>query len=89
MHSCSWERTPGVFVRTGTLQLIRDDILILKLQTNRNGKLHGEYSAWDDDGVLTANGHYRDGQKEGEWQSIDKKGTVRMVLFRDGVPITP
>lgn len=89
LHSCSWEKTPGSFVRTGPLHLIRNDILILQLQTDREGKLQGKYSAWDDAGELTEFGHYVDGQKEGEWHSIDAGGKAQVVVFRDGVPVAP
>ena len=89
LHSCSWEETPGNFVRTGPLQLIRNDILILQLQTDRDGKLQGRYSAWDDAGELTETGHYVDGQKEGEWRSIDANGHVQVVIYRGGIALAP
>ncbi len=89
LHSCSWEQTPGVFVRTGPLELVRSGILILKLQTDNAGRLQGEYSAWDDDGVLTETGHYRDGLKEGEWRSVDANGITRVEIFRAGGLVNP
>ena len=85
LHTCRWERTPGVFVRAGPLRLIKNGVVILKLQTDRDGVLQGEYSAWDDDGELTETGHYRDGLKEGEWRSVDEQGVSRVTVYRAGV----
>ena|SRR5210317_1292788 len=85
MHSCSWEQTPGKFVRTGPLRLVKHDILILQLQTDSNGKLHGEYREWSDAGMLTESGYYQDGLKEGEWRSIDANGLIRVIVYRAGV----
>jgi len=88
LYSCSWEKTPGEFVRTGPLQLVRNGILILRLQTDRNGRLQGEYRSWDDDGVLTESGHYRDGLRHGEWRSIDADGNPRVIVFHAGLPVS-
>ena len=88
MHSCSWEKTPGEFMRTGPLHLVRNNILILQLRTDREGKLQGAYRVWDDAGALTESGQYEDGLKEGEWRSIDALGHWRIVVFRSGKPIT-
>ena len=71
LQSCSWEKTTGTFVRTGPLHLIKNGILILKLATDREGRLQGEYCVWDDHGMITEKGYYRDGLKEGEWRVID------------------
>ena len=89
LHSCNWEKTPGKFVRTGPLQLIRNGILILKLQTDSDGKLQGVYRSWDDHGALTESGYYRDGLKEGEWRSIDANGVTRVTVYRAGMPVSP
>jgi len=89
LHSCNWEKTPGNFVRTGPLQLIKNGILILRLQTDRDGKLQGEYRVWDDHGALTESGYYRDGLKQGEWRSIDATGVTRITVYRDGKPLSP
>jgi hypothetical protein len=89
LQSCSWEKVPGTFVRTGPLQLIKNGILILKLATDRDGRLQGEYSTWDDHGIITENGHYRDGQKEGEWRLTDEQGNSRLLTFAAGVDVTP
>jgi hypothetical protein len=48
MRTCRWEKSPGIFVRTGPLQLVKNGILILQLQTDRMGRLQGQYSAWDE-----------------------------------------
>ena len=89
LHSCSWERTPGNFVRIGPLQLIKNGILILRLQTDSDGKLQGDYRVWDDTGALTESGHYLDGLKEGEWRSTDANGITRVTVYRAGRPISP
>jgi hypothetical protein len=89
IHTCSWEKAPGVFVRAGPLELIRNGILILKLQTDRDGKLQGEYRSWNDDGSAMEYGHYVDGLKHGEWHITDANGDSRIQHFRAGVPVTP
>ena len=89
LHSCSWERTPGEFVRTGPMEMTRNDILILKLETDRDGKLQGEFSSWDDDGVLTERGHYVDGLKQGEWRITDANGDPGTVHYDRGVEVSP
>jgi hypothetical protein len=89
LHSCSWEKTPGNFVRTGPLQLFRNGILILQLQTDSDGRLQGDYRAWDDYGALTEAGSYRDGLKEGEWRLTDANGITRVIVFRAGKPVSP
>jgi hypothetical protein len=89
LHSCSWEQTPGNFVRTGPLQLIKNDILILELQTDSDGKLQGEYRVWDDSGALTESGQYLDGLKEGVWRSTDENGVTRVTVYRAGMPVSP
>ena len=43
LQSCSCEKTTGTFVRIGPLQLIKNGILILKLATDQEGRLQGEY----------------------------------------------
>jgi len=88
LHSCSWEKTPGNFVRTGPLQLIRNGILILQLQTDSDGRLQGEFRVWDDDGALTESGHYLDGRKEGEWRLTDATGNTRVTVYRSGKPVS-
>jgi len=89
MHTCRWEKTPGTFVRTGPLQLVKNGILILQLQTDRTGRLQGQYTAWDDAGVMIENGAYLDGLKEGEWQVTDGDGRRRTLHFQAGEPLDP
>ena len=89
LHSCSWEKAPGVFARTGPLQLVRNGILILALQTDADGKLQGEYNSWDDDGRIMEKGYYVDGLKHGEWRITETDGSFRMLHFKDGVEIQP
>ena len=89
MRTCRWEESPGLFVRAGPLQLVRNGILILQLQTDKAGRLQGQYSAWDDDGVLVEHGAYRDGLKEGEWQVTDDKGQRITLFFRGGEALDP
>jgi hypothetical protein len=88
LQACSWEKDTGTFVRTGPLHLIKNGILILKLETDEEGRLQGEYTTWDDQGIITEIGHYRDGLKEGEWRVIDKQGNSRLITFAAGVDVT-
>ena len=88
LHTCSWEKNPGSFVRVGPLQLVRNGILILQLYTDQNGKLQGEYSSWNDDGVMMENGQYVDGLKHGEWRIADDSGAHRIQYFQSGIPVT-
>jgi hypothetical protein len=89
LYTCSWEKAQGVFIRTGPLELIRNGILILKLQTDRDGNLQGEYSSWDDQGAIMEYGHYVDGLKQGEWRVTDEDGNRQTLYFRAGVLVTP
>ena len=79
----------GVFLRTGPLEMVRDGVLILRLHTDQNGKLQGQFSSWDDAGVLTESGHYVDGLKHGEWLVTDANGERRVEHYRAGVVIAP
>ena len=76
-------------MRTGPLQLVKNDILILQLQTDNEGRLQGEYRAWDDAGELTESGSYRDGLKHGEWRYTDTQGRTRIVVYQDGTAQEP
>jgi len=89
MRTCRWEKSPGVFVRTGPLQLVKNGVLILQLQTDREGRLQGQYTAWDDDGIMVEHGVYRDGLKEGEWQVTDDSGRRITLHYRAGEPLDP
>ena len=88
LHACSWEKNPGSYVRVGPLQLVRNGVLILELYTDRDGKLQGEYSSWNDDGVMMENGQYVDGLKHGEWRIADDSGAHRIQYFQSGIPVT-
>ena len=86
MYSCSWEKTPGTRVRTGPLRLLKNSVLILTLDTDRYGRLQGDYGSWDDHGGLIESGQYLDGLREGEWRSADAQGHIRVILYRNGLP---
>ena len=87
MRTCSWEKSSGNFIRVGPLQLVKNGILILQLQTDENGRLHGPYNAWDDNGVLVESGTYEDGLREGEWQVTSADGQLSTLYFRAGKPL--
>ncbi len=87
MRTCLWEKAPGVVVRTGALELIRNDILILRTQTNLDGQLHGLYASWSDDGQLMERGFYDRGAKQGWWLYADGGGSGRNLYYRAGVPL--
>lgn len=87
LHSCRFERSPGQIVRSGPLELVRNGILILQLHTDRNGKLQGEFSSWNDRGVILESGHYVDGLKHGEWRVTDNNGGLVTLQFRAGIPV--
>ena len=88
MRSCFWEKAPGVRVRTGAFELHREDLLILQTQTNQDGKLHGQFSSWDDDGKLINQGEYVEGLKQGEWLETDKLGVSRRLIYIEGEPVS-
>lgn len=89
LYSCSWEKSPGVFARTGPLQLFRNGVLILQLRTDANGILQGEYSSWDDDGRIMEKGYYVDGLKHGEWHVTAEDGSAGILHYRAGIEIAP
>jgi hypothetical protein len=89
MRTCRWEKTPGVFVRAGPLQLVKNEILILQLKTDESGRLQGQYTAWNDDGVMVENGVYHDGLKQGEWLVTDAEGRRKTLYFNAGEPRDP
>jgi antitoxin component YwqK of YwqJK toxin-antitoxin module len=89
LQSCSWEKTPGNFVRVGPLQLVRNSVLILRLETDRAGRLQGKFTSWNDDGLILEEGQYRDGQKEGDWHVVDEQGNRQVVTYRAGIVQTP
>ena len=89
LRTCMWEREPGVFIRAGPLELIKNGVLILKANTDKSGKLHGQYTSWSDEGDVIENGIYVQGLKEGDWLKIDKYGKRKILRFRGGNLIEP
>jgi hypothetical protein len=87
LHSCSWEKSPGQFVRAGPLELVRNGILILKLQTDRSGRFQGEFNSWDNQGAILESGYYVDGLKHGEWRVTGNSGERVTLQFRAGIPV--
>lgn len=85
MHTCLWEKAPDVILRTGPLELIKNGVLILKMQTNNNGKLHGEYTSWNDAGEMIENGNYRNGLKHGAWLITSKNGLRETRHYKNGI----
>ena len=86
LQTCLWEKQPGMVVRTGPMQLIKNGILILQARTNLQGQLHGRYSSWDDDGKLMIRGRYDNGLKQGAWLFTDVRGRRHQIFYRQGVP---
>ena len=89
MRTCMWEKAANVTVRTGALELIKNGILILKLETDLNGKLHGRFTSWNDAGEITENGNYIEGLKEGPWTVINEDGDSETLHYRAGVLVEP
>ncbi len=89
MRTCMWEKAANVTVRTGPLELVKNGILILKLATDSNGKLHGQFTSWNDAGEMTENGHYLKGLKEGIWIVTNKNGDNETLHYRAGVIVEP
>lgn len=85
MRTCVWEKEPGVLVRNGALELIKNGILILKTQTDLAGKLHGQYTSWNDQGEVIENGNYNEGQKDGAWLIVGKNGDRETLFFNRGI----
>jgi antitoxin component YwqK of YwqJK toxin-antitoxin module len=63
--------------------------LILRLETDRAGRLQGKFTSWNDDGLILEEGQYRDGQKEGDWHVVDEQGNRQVVTYRAGIVQTP
>ena len=74
MRTCIWQNESQQAVRVGPLELIKNGILILKTQTNLDGKLHGRFTSWSDDGVMIKDGLYHLGLKQGNWLEPDENG---------------
>ena len=89
MRTCMWEKAANVTVRTGPLELIKNGVLILKLTTDSNGKLHGQFTSWNDAGEMTENGNYLKGLKEGVWTVTNKNGDSETLHYRTGVIVEP
>jgi hypothetical protein len=89
MRTCMWEKAANVTVRTGPLELIKNGVLILKLATDSNGKLHGQFTSWNDAGEMTENGNYLKGLKEGIWTVTNKNGDSETIHYRAGAIVEP
>ena len=89
LRTCMWEKEPAVVIRTGTLELIKNGILILRTQTNSSGKLHGQFTSWTDEGAIQETGMYVEGLKHGAWLLIKKSGARETTHYQNGVPIEP
>ena len=87
MRTCLWEKEPQLVVRAGPLELVKNGILILKTQTNLEGKLHGDFTSWNDEGVFIVSGTYVEGLKQGPWFETDKYGNTNTTYYRDGIPV--
>jgi len=57
------------------MELVKNDILILRSQSNGNGKLPGEF---------TETGSYIEGLKHGPWITTDKNGNSITRVYRQG-----
>ncbi len=84
MHTCLRQKSATEHVRAGPLLLVKNGIPILRAQTNREGRLHGRYLVWDDDGSLTTRGSYDNGRKHGAWLVVDEQGRRTTLLYVDG-----
>ena len=89
MRTCMWEKAANVTVRTGALELVKNGVLILKLETDLNGKLHGRFTSWNDAGEITENGNYIEGLKEGPWTVTNENGGSETLHYRAGIIVEP
>lgn len=89
MRTCLWQKSANVTIRTGPLELVKNGVLILRLETNSNGKLHGQYTSWNDAGEMTENGGYLEGLKEGIWTVTNENGNTKTFHYRAGVVYEP
>lgn len=89
MRSCLWRNAANITVRVGPLVLIKNDVLILKLETDSNGKLHGPYTAWNDAGEITEKGNYIEGLKQGPWTITHPNGSRETLHYQAGVIVVP
>ena len=86
MRTCMWKKDTKATIRVGPLELVKNGIVILRTQTNSRGKLHGLFSSWDDNGLLTDEGNYSEGLKEGNWMETGKDGHTKTIHYQAGVP---
>lgn len=89
MRTCMWHNAANIAIRTGPLELIKNGVLILKLETDLNGKLHGPYTAWNDAGEVTEKGNYVEGMKDGPWTTTRKNGVKKTLHYRAGIIVDP
>jgi hypothetical protein len=89
MRTCMWEKSANVTVRAGPLELVKNGVLILRLETDSNGKLHGRFTSWNDAGEVTENGNYHEGLKEGIWTVTNNNGDSETVHYRAGAIVGP
>lgn len=89
MRTCLWQKTADVTVRSGGLELLKNGVLILKLETDVDGKLHGRFTSWNDAGEITQNGNYSEGLKEGPWTVTNEEGYSEILHYRAGVIVEP
>lgn len=89
MNTCMWEKEPGKVVRAGPFELVKNGVPILRSQTDKNGKLHGSFTSWNDAGEIIENGNYARGLKQGRWLIVDADGNRATVHYDAGVLIEP
>ena len=89
MHTCMLEKAANVTVRSGPLELVKNGVLILQLDTDVNGKLHGQYTSWNDAGEMTEQGNYLNGSKDGEWTVVSQNGERKTIHYRAGTIVEP
>ena len=89
MRTCIREKSPGNMVRAGPMEVTRNGIVILQVQTNAEGQLHGQFVSRDDDGNVIEQGNYANGSKVGNWYQVDENGSATTIVYREGVPVEP
>ena len=52
-----------------------------------NGRLHGEYTLYNDEGKLTTHAFYQDGELSGTCKTYNEDGCCRIVEYNAGKPI--
>lgn len=89
LRTCMWEKEPNVTIRTGPLELIKNGKIILRTQTDVNGKLQGRFTSWSDAGKIIQNGLYSNGLKQGLWLETDKQGNSETLRYQKGILVEP